>query len=305
MGSRHHAIAVGAFIVLLGMALVAVVVWLSGYHVKETSYLLVSRHTVSGLRQQATVYDRGVAVGTVESIRFDPDNFRRILVRIAIRPDVRITRGTYALLEPQGITGLSDIELEDHGKDNRPLPTSPQSPGHIPLRPSVFTTLTHSGRTLIKRLSRLARDLDRFATPGNRAHLSQTLANTQAATARLIKLETQIQAALAPAKNLGEDARRTLNNINVVAVRMQSLTDHLDTLTRSATRLSRTGTAAGQDLRDTTLPRLDHLLAEMTAATRSIRKLSTDLDHDPQSLLYGPTKPPAGPGEKGYRKDRQ
>ncbi|MDE2149233.1 MAG: MCE family protein [Gammaproteobacteria bacterium] len=302
MGNKPYVLATGAFVLLLVAALAAIAFWLSGYRVARVPYVLVSQHAVSGLSPQAAVYYRGVPVGTVNSIAFDPQDSRNILVRIDIDPGVPITRGTYGTLQPQGITGVANIELDDSGQDRTPLPTSATAPARLPLDPSLLDTLLDSGRTLLSRLSKLAADLDQFVSTDNRKHVTQILANTETATRQLAAVEEQLRTALATVPGLSRDAQRTMGNIDAVSKRMQTLAGSLDALARSATQFSHTGNAAGEDLRQTTLPQLNDLLAQMSAATRQLQQFTTTLQQDPQSLLYGKSSPPPGPGEAGYRK---
>lgn len=301
MANKAYAIATGAFVLLLSAGLAVMAVWLSGYRVARVPYVLVSQHSVAGLSAQAAVFYRGVPVGTVDSISFDPHDLRNILVRIEIDPKLPITRGTYGVLQPQGITGVNDVELADSGKDPRPLPTSAAAPARIPLGPSVLDSLLTSGQTLVARLSQLAADLDQFAGADNRAHVSQILANTEAASRQLAAVEKQLQATLTTAADLGRHTQHTLAEVDAVAEGLQTLSGSLDTLARSATELSRTGNAAGETLRRTTLPSLYALLTQMRETTQRLQQFATTLQQDPQSLLYG-HQPPPGPGEPGYHK---
>ncbi|EQD81185.1 Mammalian cell entry related domain protein, partial [mine drainage metagenome] len=270
-------------------------VWLSGYRMARVPYLLVSQHSVLGLGVQTPVYYRGVPVGTVDSIAFDPHDLRDVLVRIAIDPGVPITRGTYGVLAPQGITGVVDVELDDSGRNPARLPTSAAAPGRIPLAPSVLTTLLDSGQALLTRLSRLTADLDGFASAGNQARVRQILTHTATATRQLVALERVMQSTLATLPNLTHQAQRTLGKIDALSTQVSTLSGSLDQFARSATRLSRTGNAAAQELRLTTLPRLDALLRNLDATSRQLRALGAALQQDPQSLLYGRPSPPPGP----------
>ena len=76
MENRAHALAAGLFVIFLSVAMAAAAMWLSGETVIRDSYLLESKGSVSGLNPQAAVRYRGVDVGKVEDIRFDPENPR-------------------------------------------------------------------------------------------------------------------------------------------------------------------------------------------------------------------------------------
>ena len=84
MENRAHAFAAGLFTLLLGIGVMVAALWFGGDTIETREYLLVSRHPVSGLNPQAPVRFRGVTVGKVVGIRFDPLEPRTILVEISV-----------------------------------------------------------------------------------------------------------------------------------------------------------------------------------------------------------------------------
>ena len=94
MENRAHALAAGLFTLLLGLGVIAVSAWFGGDTVQMTNYMLVSSHPVSGLNVQAPVRFRGVSVGKVVSISFNPLEPRSIQVEITVRSDTPLTKGT-------------------------------------------------------------------------------------------------------------------------------------------------------------------------------------------------------------------
>src|SRR5689334_8129805 len=109
MENRAYAFAAGLFTLLLGAALVGVALWFSGETYEKVYYVLESPSPVTGLFEQAGVRFRGVDVGKVTEIKFDPNNKRLILIEIGIEAGTPVTRGTYAEIRPQGVTGLSYV----------------------------------------------------------------------------------------------------------------------------------------------------------------------------------------------------
>lgn len=293
MVNRSYAIITGVFVVTMISALVVVVVWLSGYRAARVPYILVSHHSVIGLSPQATVYYRGVPVGSVDSVTFDRRSPHDVLVRIEVDSDVPITRDTYAKLQSKGITGIVDIELGGAREAAPLLSSSASAPARIPLHPSDMDLLLSSGKRLVARLTRLSGDLDRLVGPANRVQVTRILASTRTAMQQLVDDEKQLHAVLASLPRVSRQARRTLTNVD-------GLTAHLDDLSQSLNRLAGVAGAAGQTVRLTTLPRLNELLRQLRVTSQRLQQLVTMIEHDPQSLLYGHTPAP-GPGEPGYR----
>src|SRR5688572_31892409 len=101
MENRAHALAAGIFTLLLAIGAVAAALWFSGEAIETDEYRLISRYPVSGLNPQALVRYRGLMVGKVVDIRFDPSEPRTILIDISVRSGTPVTQGTYAQLASQ------------------------------------------------------------------------------------------------------------------------------------------------------------------------------------------------------------
>lgn len=304
MENRAYALITGLFVIALGIAVVAGWVWLSGYGDERNPYVVVSKDTVSGLAPQSTVSFRGVPVGQVESIGFDPAHFPTVLIRIRVDRDIPVTHGTYARLRIQGLTGLTQIELDATEDNPAPLPTSPDDPGRIPMRPSLINKLTDVGRDMLPNINQLTVSLNKLLDETNRTHIRKILANTEVAAAQLVELETQMKTALETLPALSTDARQTLNRIDTLVARLDGLSGALEKLALNANQLSLTGQTAGEKFIHSTLPRVNTVLDQLTQTTKEIQHLTHHLRKNPQSLLMGRRRPPPGPGEAGYQDPR-
>ena len=119
MENRSFALATGLFLLgLITAALVAASV-LAGNPLARETYRVVSTHTVTGLNPQGQVRYRGISVGRVGRIELDRTDPRRILIDIEVNGDIPITRGTYAQLGQEGITGIAYVHLLDEREDGR------------------------------------------------------------------------------------------------------------------------------------------------------------------------------------------
>ena len=116
MENKAHAIAAGIFVVLLTALVLGLAAWLTRDTGVRDAYEISTRETVTGLQEQAPVRFRGVDVGKVRRIGFDPKNVGNVLVRLEVDRDAPLTRDTFATLSYQGVTGLAFIQLADDGK---------------------------------------------------------------------------------------------------------------------------------------------------------------------------------------------
>jgi len=105
MENRSHALMAGLFTLLLILAGVFTVYWLSRDGTNLVPYDLVTVDSVQGLTVQADVRYRGLPVGKVESISFDTEESGPMLVRIGVREGTPMTDTLKATVEMKGITG--------------------------------------------------------------------------------------------------------------------------------------------------------------------------------------------------------
>ena len=163
MESKSHALAAGAFVlVVLGM-LIALAAWLLSDDADTVEYEMATRDAVTGLQEQASVRYKGVNVGKVTNITFSQEG--EVLVRLAISPETPVTKSTYATLNLQGVTGLSFVQLSDHEEDRTPLAAGPNGVPRIPLHPGLLSIMgdraeafTEKASLAIDRISKLLDD---------------------------------------------------------------------------------------------------------------------------------------------------
>lgn len=320
MEKHSHVLIAGLFALAAIAAIVWAGVWLSGDAQPQSSYILVSQSSVSGLAPQAYVRLRGVQVGKVESIRFDPESPRVILVEIQVDKGTPITKGTYAQLGFQGVTGLAHVRLEDKGDQPDPLETQPDNPARIELRPSLFEQIGSSGEALLTNANEALIRLNVFLSDENQTQFASALANINDASGKIAEAAEQleqgarslpelarsVEQGLEPLPALVNDARAALARADALLRNLNSLASEvrnkqvLDKLAQNAEQIGQTGEALGQAVLSGTLPKLDQLIADLTRATHNLDRLIAELKQNPRSLVFGKPAPPPGPGEPGF-----
>ena len=315
MESRAHALAAGIFTLVLGLTVVLAAMWLSGETYEKVYYVLESKSPVTGLSEQAYVRFRGVEVGKVTDLRFDPQNARVILIEIGVQPGTPITRGTYAEIRPQGVTGLSYVMLDDTGANPERLPPATEkNSARIVVKPTLLENLFAASGEALADVRQVAQRVNAFLSDENKEQLTRTLASMQTATARVASLA---QAAEPGAKSIAPfaaDARKTLAHANTVLDELskatRDLAGRMEAIDRVAGSAEKAGTAAEQagasvsKLADAvaleSLPRINLLVEELTRTTRGVDRLVGDVKQQPQSLVFGRKAGPPGPGEQGF-----
>jgi phospholipid/cholesterol/gamma-HCH transport system substrate-binding protein len=305
MESRAHALTAGVFTVALAAALVAVVVWFGdrGRGPRDV-YVIVSKSSVSGLNEQASVRYRGVDVGRVTEIRFDPADPQAILVRIAVDPQTHVTSETYAQLSYQGITGLAYVTLDDEGKLGQPLPEGRRDPPRIPMRPSLLQEVGDAGQLLLIRIDEIARRVNLVLNEENRARIGRTIENVEKTTARFVAVQEKLIPTLEELPGLTREARGTMQRSEELLGEMATLTrearEKLDALEAVENNAQRVGVAADA-FYDSTLPSLNRLLERLGRSAENLDRVLRAQSDQPGSLIFGAAPPEPGPGEPGYR----
>ncbi|MFP5340911.1 MAG: MlaD family protein, partial [Gammaproteobacteria bacterium] len=98
MENKAHAMAAGIFVALLSLLVLGLAAWLTRDTGVRDTYEISTRETVSGLQEQAPVRFRGVDVGKVSSIGFDPRQVGNVLVRIEVDRETPLTTESFATL---------------------------------------------------------------------------------------------------------------------------------------------------------------------------------------------------------------
>ena len=115
---------VGAFVLVLGAALIGAVLWLAaGLSVKKhyTPYRSVVSESVAGLNVDAPVKFLGVDVGKVHTIVIDPRDSRQVLLGFQIERGTPVKQDSEAVLKTQGLTGIAYVELSGGSEGSPPL----------------------------------------------------------------------------------------------------------------------------------------------------------------------------------------
>ena len=300
--------AVGAFVIVLGAALVAGVLWLAAggaWQQKVDLYLTMMEESVAGLSINAPVKFNGVDVGQVRLIQLDPANPARVILTLAIQRGTPITVDTLAVLKTQGLTGISSIELAGGAQGSPPLVA--ESEGEMPVirsKPSLSARLEDVLTTVLAKVERTSTTLDELLSEENRAAVASSLASIETLTRTVSARAPAIDAAIG-------DAAKTLQQTAVAAAEMRPVIARVgrsaealekmgqDTASASAQAASAVA-GVGRDVRQLTTdiaPELQRLLADLQALSASVRRLSDAAERSPSSLLLGRGVVADGPGE--------
>ncbi|QEZ45300.1 MlaD family protein [Cupriavidus oxalaticus] len=309
MENKSYAFLAGVFTIGLAVLVLFALFWFSSDHAVRVPYDLVTRSTVNGLGPQADVKYRGLAVGKVESIKFDPQVPGQIIVRISVNQDTPITRTTYATLGFQGVTGIAYVQLDDTAahagaESSPPLHTSPKEVARIAMRPGFFEELEKRGDSLLTQAETLMASLNDMFQTANRNELMAAIRSVRKTAEDFSKLSDS----LVPAANR---LPRVAENLNATLESTRRLTQEL---ARPDGTVLRTVDSVGRDLQGAaasvqtaagtfsqeTLPQLNGLARDARQTARSFERAAGQFNDSPTSVLFGAPAPAPGPGEPGF-----
>lgn len=313
MESRAYALITGLFVIGLAGCIVLWAHWLAKTPLARTAYRVVATGPVSGLNPEAQVRYRGMSVGRVLDIDLDKKDPRRILVKIEVNDNIPVTRGTYAQLGMEGITGIAYVHLLDEYKDMERAAKGADGIVEVPLRPSFFDTVSDGAEGAIRDARELMASVNGMLTPENRKRIATTLASLERISASLETASARLPATIARAEVwLSEENRRlatsSLEKISETAKSLPDLSRETQALVKDARALagevSRLSNDAGSTtgaVRDDTLPRVNALAESVERSAQRVGRLALQLDREPQSAIFGRKPGRPGPGEPGFQ----
>ncbi len=318
MENKAHAVAAGAFVLGLIAVVVALVVWFTRDDTVRNMYALSTREAVSGLQPQAVVRFRGIAVGKVTSIDFDPAVKGNVRVLLAIDERVPLTTSTFATLSYQGVTGLAFVALDDRGESVQALAPNNDKPPIIPLKPSTLALLQERGESILGQVETATVRVNRLIGDENQQRIADALENIAQAASSANQLtrqldntiKTRLDPALAAIPALAGTTRDALGTVRKAATDVSRVANNLNgtvsTLNAEGGTIERlgNGTAAlAQTLEvfnGATLPRVNRVADDTASAVRRLGRTADSISDNPQALLYGTGTPLPGPGEPGF-----
>ncbi|HVR54608.1 MAG TPA: MlaD family protein [Pseudorhodoferax sp.] len=325
MENKAHAMAAGVFVLVVTALLITLAVWLGRESGSSHTYELSSSDTVTGLQLQAPVRFKGVSVGKVTHIGFDPEVPGNIVIRLSVDDTTPLSPSTFATLSYQGITGLAFVQLDDLGGEPEKLPPGASGVPRLPLKNSRLGELTDQAPVLLSKVQQALDSINQVLNEQNQKKVGQVLDSTAVAVERIgvaaqnvnqlvTQLESTMRQRVDPAlaglpaatqeltgslqavRAAADDVARMSRNIDKTADRLNEKDGPLDRLAEGTAALSRVAETLGA----ATLPRVNRVSEDTSRAARQLSRTVNGINDNPQSLIFGSGTVPPGPGEAGF-----
>jgi len=165
MDNKVNYAIIGIFVIILNIALVASILWLSVGIEKKSyqTYQVYVQESVSGLNHKAPVKYRGLEVGYVRDVALEPGRPHEVRVLLDIEAGVPLKQDTLVILSVQGLTGLAHIELTGGSLNASPPIREDEQPfPEIKTKPSLMVRLDTAVFDLLDNLNNVSTTVNSF-----------------------------------------------------------------------------------------------------------------------------------------------
>jgi len=304
METRSNYAIVGAVVVALVVAIFIGVIWLARFSGSDDQHFdIFFKQSITGLAVGSPVAFNGVPVGKIEVIKLLPDTPQFVRVRITIAEDVPVLKGTTAVVEGVGFTGVSQISLSGATQGGDPIvEKGPYGVPVIPSRVGGFGALLANAPELLNNVSKLTERLTEVLDAQNRESIAGILKNADRASGALADRAPEIADTITEARNTLRAATATLKKIDMLAADTSAalsgdgkplIAELRSTIRTAETTLKRIDalTIAAKPGLDTlsteTLPEANRLVRDLRELTGSLGAVAAKLDEDPAGALLG------------------
>jgi phospholipid/cholesterol/gamma-HCH transport system substrate-binding protein len=310
MENRSHALMTGVFTIALLVAAVLAGLWFNRDRSEMRPFEIVTTESIPGLNPQATVRYRGLEVGRVDDIIFDPRVTGQILIKLSVDTNTPVTTTTFASLGYQGVTGIAFLQLDDDRTGSPLLQSSKNRVARLPLRPGLLDQIEKRGLAILEKTEHITASLDKLMSPENQQTIIGAFDNIGKTAAAYGELPKRLQPALDKLPALADRLDKAAASVDTVATSANSMVHNYDnlatTLQAPGGPINRLTSAIGSlegvtsDLEMQTLPHLTAMTDEAKASLRAVKRTANSLSDRPQSILFGSPNAQPGPGEAGF-----
>lgn len=287
METKANYAAVGAFVLACVIGIVVAIIWLAGaqYSQEFEIYRTYFTGSVTGLGSGTKVRYNGIDVGRVKAVDFDPDDPKRVIATLEIKPEVKIHEDSVASIASEGLTGGTYVEI-DGGTKNSPLVEA--KPGErypvIKSKPSSIQQLVESAPEVVAKLNRISDALIAVLNEENRRAISETLANLRDTTAVIQRHSADIDATL---NNLASGTQKLDASLDD----LQKTLAHVDLAVRDADatikNIGKLAKDSDEFVTGEGLAQFTQLVGDARRLVESLTRLTNKLNRQPTQLLFG------------------
>lgn len=302
METKANYVLIGSFTILVTVLLLGFALWAAKYSSDKTwqRYQVIFNEPVTGLTEGSSVQYNGISVGTVERLKLDVQDPRRVQALLKLEADAPVKLDTRAKMSQAGLTGSPFIQLT--GGSPRAALLRPRDRDEVPViltEPSALQNIADTANKLVARL-------DQALSEENIKRISDTLENLRATTDAIGDQREDIRQLLVNARLASEDLRKTLDTTHGAIRRVDReviarLPATMDKLDRAIASFESAGKSANSLVAENRAPlrtftrdglqQVAPTLSELRSLMRDVRQITDRLDGNPTGYLLGRERP--------------
>ncbi len=302
METKANYVLIGTFTILVTVFLLGFALWAAKFSSDASwqRYQVIFNEPVTGLTEGSSVQYNGISVGTVEQLKLDARDPRRVQALLKLEADAPVKVDTRAKMSQAGLTGSPFIQLTGGSPDAQLL--RPRDRNDVPViqtEPSALQNIADTANKLVARL-------DTMLSEENIQRISDTLENLRATTDAISDQREDISQLLINARMASEDLRKTLDTTNGAIDKVDreviaKLPATMDKLDRALSSFESAGNNANALIAENRAPlrtfsrdglqQIAPTLAELRGLMRDIKQVTDRLDGNPAGYLLGREQP--------------
>ena len=295
---ERHAkfIVVSCFVIFSLAGLLLFQFWISAPSASAQSFKhkIIFNGAVSGLSVGSDVRYLGVSIGKVTAIAISDSLEGHVEVDFSTEAFIPHHK-LVAQLEPQGITGLSIVELRINHQQQDTNSNRDTIPGY----PSIISQLSGSASTITGSANNIVVKIDHLLSPQALQQLSNTITQLDQTTSHFAQASKQLSGLLSNIEQTSHTLQQTLAHYNNIGQKIDTqLLPNLDKTSLDLAQASQQANHLISDNRQSInklfaedIPTLMGLSHQLSQSLQSIEQLSSQLEDNPSSLIYGKQLP--------------
>ncbi len=292
MYSRINYTVVGLFVLLFSAGVVFFGFWLARYGFEKSydRYVTYFHESISGLSVDSSVKLNGVEVGRVESIEIVPENPRLVRVSLKLESGTPITRDMRTILKPEGVTGLSFVDIVGGGKKSSKLKPEKGKVAVIPSKKSLIGGLSENVPMILDSINSAIERFKKIVSEKNISNLDKIMENIGKASSKIIDVEDRI---IELSDEFGGSVKNLIKKTEPILKNIGKASENASRLARDIDKRVRSGEF---DIKSALRPlKID--LQELSYRYQELAEEIKRLTRHPSSMIFGGSRPPKGPGE--------
>jgi len=300
METKAHYALVGFFAIALAAAAALFAVWLGQlqFNQEYSEYDVVFQGPVRGLTEASEVRFNGIKVGEVTRLTLDHNDASLVIARVRVAAQTPVLRDSVAQLEPQGITGLSYIQIMAGSPDTQPLLSSPGDIPRLQSRQAQLESLISSSEDIARSASEAIVRVNVLLSDENMVEFQRLLHNIRVISddlserdglvARARQAIEKMETAAVDVSSVAVEIERVMSNEVATAANETALASI------EVNRTSVTTTAVLEDMQEPLQRFANEGLGDLTLAIGDLRRLvsaleglASEIEDDPTGFLAG------------------